>query len=115
MITESLSVSRAAFEERTGWIIKPEGACKGDVCVPLGADLSNADELDLTSLAAQMNLPLVQDEAHGVWALGPDSVGGRTLVSAEAPDFTLPDIDGNPFQLSSLRGKKVLLYAWSPY
>lgn len=115
MITDSLSVSRAAFEDRTGWIIKPEGACKGDVCIPLADDLSGADQLDLRSLAEQMNLPLVADEASGMWALGPDSVGGRTLVSAEAPDFTLPDIDGNPFRLSSLRGKKVLLYAWSPY
>lgn len=28
----------------------------------------------------------------------------------EAPDFTLPDADGEPFTLSSLRGEKVLLY-----
>jgi thioredoxin-dependent peroxiredoxin len=27
-----------------------------------------------------------------------------------APDFTLPDQDGNPVTLSSLRGKKVVLY-----
>ena len=27
-----------------------------------------------------------------------------------APDFTLPDKDGNPVTLSSLRGKKVVLY-----
>jgi len=115
MITDSLTVSRSDFEQRTGWAIKPEGACKGDVCVPLNDDLSGAETLDLTALSSQMNLPLVSDEAHGIWALGPESIGGRTLVSAEAPDFTLPDIDGNPFQLSSLRGKKVLLYAWSPY
>lgn len=115
MITESLTVPRASFEDRTGWSIKPEGACKGDVCIPLSDDLTEAEDLDLAALAQQMNLPLVHDEGHGVWALGPDSVGGRTLVSAEAPDFTLPDIDGNPFRLSSLRGKKVLLYAWSPY
>jgi peroxiredoxin Q/BCP len=27
-----------------------------------------------------------------------------------APDFTLPDADGNPVSLSSLRGKRVILY-----
>ncbi|MCW2914806.1 MAG: alkyl hydroperoxide reductase/Thiol specific antioxidant/Mal allergen [Actinomycetia bacterium] len=27
-----------------------------------------------------------------------------------APDFTLPDADGNPVALSSLRGKRVILY-----
>lgn len=35
MIAETLTVSRADFERRTGWLLKPEGACKGDVCVPL--------------------------------------------------------------------------------
>ncbi len=29
-----------------------------------------------------------------------------------APDFTLPDADGAPVALSSLRGRKVLLYAY---
>jgi peroxiredoxin Q/BCP len=28
----------------------------------------------------------------------------------EAPDFTLPDQDGNPVSLSGLRGKSVVLY-----
>ena len=27
-----------------------------------------------------------------------------------APDFTLPDQNGNPVQLSALRGRKVLIY-----
>lgn len=32
-----------------------------------------------------------------------------------APDFTLPDIDGNPFTLSSLRGKWVVLDFWGSW
>jgi peroxiredoxin Q/BCP len=28
----------------------------------------------------------------------------------EAPDFTLPDADGNPVSLSSLRGQRVIVY-----
>jgi peroxiredoxin Q/BCP len=31
----------------------------------------------------------------------------------EAPDFTLPDQDGNPLTLSDLRGRWVLLW-WYP-
>ena len=31
-------------------------------------------------------------------------------VGTQAPDFTLPDKDGNPVSLSDFRGKKVILY-----
>lgn len=31
-------------------------------------------------------------------------------VGTQAPDFTLPDKDGNPVSLRDFRGKKVVLY-----
>ena len=31
-------------------------------------------------------------------------------IGMKAPDFTLPDKDGNPVTLSSLRGRKVVIY-----
>jgi thioredoxin-dependent peroxiredoxin len=36
--------------------------------------------------------------------------GGRLEPGDEAPDFTLPDADGNPVSLSALRGQKVIVY-----
>ena len=39
----------------------------------------------------------------------------RFLTTAVAPDLELPDFDGNPFRLSSLRGQKVLLVAWASW
>ena len=36
MILDTLDVSREVFAVETGWEIKPEGACKGEICVPLG-------------------------------------------------------------------------------
>ena len=114
MITETLTVSRADFETRTGWQLKPEGACKGDICVPL-AENPQGDTINLATLAPQLNMPLVHDEAHGVWALGPESMGSRVLATVEAPNLTLPTLDGETFELASLRGKKVVLVAWSPY
>jgi hypothetical protein len=60
-------------------------------------------------------MALVHDEQAGLWALGPESLGNRALVSAEAPELVLPDLDGNEFRLSSLRGQKVVLVASAPY
>ena len=45
----------------------------------------------------------------GLWADGPESIGSRALVSAENADFELPDLNGELFRLSSLRGRKVVI------
>jgi thioredoxin-dependent peroxiredoxin len=36
--------------------------------------------------------------------------GVRLAPGDEAPDFTLPDADGNPVSLSKLRGQRVIVY-----
>ncbi|MCP5180646.1 MAG: hypothetical protein H6993_04830 [Pseudomonadales bacterium] len=113
MILESLDIGRSAFEQGTGWQLKPEGACKGEVCIPLPSP--PGDEVHVESLAAAMGLPLVKAGEQALWALGPEHVSGHALTTADAPDLCLPDLNGNPFHLSSLRGRKVLLYAWAPY
>ena len=112
MILESLSVTVTEFERGTGWLIKPEGACKGEVCVPLPSEVDG--RLDVRVLAARLGMPLVEDGAHGLWCLGPEA-GGRALSSAVAPELTLPDIHATEFRLSSLRGRKVLLVAWASW
>jgi hypothetical protein len=109
-----LRASAADFAARTGWVAKPEGLCKGPMCVPLPAPFDGGD-LDLSVVASRLGMPVVHDEANGEWALGPATVGGHALESAEAPDLTLPDVDGNPFSLSSLRGKKVVAFAWASW
>jgi len=114
MISDSLTVARSDFEARTGWQLKPEGACKGPLCVPLD-DEPIGDMVDLAKMAEQLNLPLIEDAAHGLWALGPESIGSRALATVEAPNLTLPTVEGDTFELASLRGKKVVLVAWSPY
>jgi hypothetical protein len=113
MLLKSLQISRSEFEKGTGWQIKSEGACKGDICIPLKD--SPGEQVDINRIAEDMNLPLVAEPEYGIWALGPDSIGGRTLSTAEAPNLTLPDVDGNLFELSSLKGKKIVVYAWAPY
>lgn len=93
MLLRSLTIPRADFEAGTGWQLKPEGACKGDVCIPLPQ--VPGDDVDVTALAAAMGLPLVSAPEHRLWALGTEAIGGRALVTAEAPDLRLPDLDGN--------------------
>jgi hypothetical protein len=108
VILERLDQVPPEFERRTGWAIKAEGACRGDVCVPL------PDRFDVIALANRLNMALVHDEEHGVWALGPESEG-RALQSAELPDFALADRSGRDFALRSLRGTKVFMIAWASW
>ena len=108
MIVDHLDRPPAGLEQRTGWNVKPEGACRGDVCVPL------ASPFDLGDLARRLGMELVHDEQHSLWALGPES-GGRALHSAELPDIVLPDRNGEDFALRSLRGTKVCMIAWASW
>jgi hypothetical protein len=108
VIIDRLDRPPADLEQRTGWEIKPEGACRGEVCVPLPEPFSVAD------LAERVGMPLVHDPGHAVWALGPEA-GGHALRSAELPEITLPDRHGALFSLRSLRGTKVFMIAWASW
>ena len=113
MILKSLTLSKQEFQRGTGWEIKPEGACKGDICIPLMQN--DNDSVSVEQAADAIGLPLVHEPGHGIWSLGPESIGNRALVSAKTAELDLPDLDGNQFSLKSLLGKKVLVYAWAPY
>ena len=113
MILASLRVDSAELERRTGWSIKPQGACKEERCVPLPPN-EGGETVDARVLSDRLGMPLVHDEPTGLWCLGPES-GGRALTSARAPELVLPDLDGVPFDLASLRGTKVLLVAWASW
>jgi hypothetical protein len=117
MIVEAAHVDPDEFTARTGWKLEPQGACKGEVCVPLPADARDSDgRIDVRAIASCLGMPLVRDEMHDLVALGPETaVTGRALTTARAPELVLPDADGNPFRLSSLLGQKVLLVAWASW
>jgi len=115
MLVDSNSVSVADFEAGTGFLLKSEGACKGEVCVPLPEGVVTDGQVKVDAAAEAMGLPLVRDETSGLAALGPEAIGGRALTTAEAPPLVLPDLDGKPFDLATLRGQKIIVYAWAPY
>ena len=115
MLLEQLRVSVGEFEAGSGWSLKPQGACRGEVCVPLPADAVSDGVVDVAVVAQRLGMPLVEDVTAGVWALGPETLSGHALASAEAPELVLPDLDGNELRLSSLRGQKVVIVSWAPY
>jgi hypothetical protein len=116
MILTSLADVRADdFADATGWAPKPQGLCRGEVCVPAPGSLRPDGTVDVEVAAARLGMPMVHDDAHDVWALGSSTATGRALSTAVAPDPTLITRDGSPFRLSNLRGRKVVLVAWSTY
>ncbi len=110
MIVDRLDIGAGEFRDLTGWEIKPEGACKGETCVPLPGQA-----FDLLEVAGLLGMAVVEDEHEQLWALGPETLGGHALTTTDVSDFALPDLDGTMFPLSSLRGQKLLLVAWAPY
>ena len=109
------TVTAARFAEGTGWEPKPEGLCRGELCVPAPGSLRADGTVDVEVAANRLGMPIVRDDEHGVMAIGPATLGGRALPSAAAADPELLARDGSVFRLSSLRGRKVVLVAWSSY
>ena len=115
MLIDTLALAPDELLAATGWEIKPEGACKDDVCVPLtGVDVRDDGTIDAGGFATRMGMPLVGDEGHGIWALGPRA-GGYCLDSAALPPIVLDDFNGTTFDVASLRGRKVFLLAWASW
>jgi hypothetical protein len=111
------------LERSTGWAAKPQGMCRGEVCVPVPPAHRSAwiDEagrrVDFAAFAAHLGHAVARDADRGVWAFGPpaDRDGASGSGPVVAPEFRLPDLDGAMHSLSDYRGKKVLLYCWSSW
>ena len=121
---EDLWLAASDLTASTGWEIKPEGICRDEVCIPVPADKATAllkEEgaatwLNLAEFARFVGQPYAHDDEHSMWYFGaaPEELRSQ-LLSLEAPDFTLPDLDGKQHSLSDHRGKKVLLMLWASW
>jgi hypothetical protein len=115
-----LWLTAADLERVSGWVLKPEGFCKGDVCVPVPParkdEFASGGRFNLAALADLLGQPTVSDPDLRVFCFG-EAASERTrkLRSLEAPDFTLPDLEGRMHSLSDYRGKKVLLVSWASW
>ena len=108
----------AEVQKGLGWELKPEGLCREGLCVPVDdtPGLVNEDGIDLASLARVLRRPLALDVTERAAYLG-ESAAERAaqLATLQAPDFTLPDLDGRPHSLSEHCGGKVLLIAYASW
>jgi len=115
-----LWLGAADLERVSGWTLKPEGFCKGEVCVPVppsrAAEFVSGQSYNLAALAGLLGRPVVADTVNHVWCIGEASgERRRALQSLEAPDFTLPDLAGRMHSLSDYRGKRVFLVSWASW
>ena len=108
----------------TGWSLEPDGVCRDEVCVPIPPGRADAfiqernarQWFNLTEFARLLEQPCAHDPVHNVWSFGPSVDQWKaSLISTPAPDFTLPDLDGNTYSLSSFIGKKVVLALWASW
>jgi hypothetical protein len=100
----------------TGFVLKPEGMCRGDLCVPLPKDAVRDGRVDIAAFWRRIDAPMVADAAGEVFSLGAAAEDrNAALEGLMAPDFTLPDLTGTPHTLSQLRGKKVFLSTWASW
>jgi hypothetical protein len=113
-----VALDAASVQEALGWSLRPEGLCRGSVCVPVRDRTALVSErgIDLAELARVQGRPLALDVAERAAALGtPVSERRAALEGLEAPDFSLPDLAGRRHTLSGFRGKKVLLIAYASW
>ncbi len=119
-LKNGLWLSAGDFTRVSGLEHKPEGFCKGDQCYPIPparkAKFESGGRYNLAALADLIGQPVVADETHQVWCFGEASENRkRALTSLDAPDFSLPDLEGRMHSLSEHRGKKILLVSWASW
>jgi len=119
---DRLRLDAAALEQATGWALKPEGLCRGDVCVPtrmwpeLFADDPDAGLIDLEVFARLVGRLAAIDASEGVAVLGASAdERSAALTSLDAYDFTATTVDDEPVALADFRGRKKLLVAFASW
>jgi hypothetical protein len=100
------------FRQATGWDPKPEGLCRGTVCVP-APGASDGDRIDLVAASAALRRVVVTDDEHGLVAVAgaPMSQG----LTGRLEDVTLPALDGGQLAFGDLLGRKTLVIAWASW
>jgi hypothetical protein len=118
-----LWISTADLARATRFELKPQGVCREQLCFPIPKSRasefvrkdSGATLFNLLAFAQLVEQPVAHDASLSTWYFGLRSDQRQGLASLQAPNFTLPDLNGKPHSLSDFRGKKILLVTWASW
>jgi hypothetical protein len=118
-----LWITAADLKRATRFEVKPQGVCRDELCFPLPKARQQefvhktppVTWFNMTAFAALVHQPVAHDVALSTWYFGLRSDQRQQLSSLQAPDFTLPDLQGKLHRLSDFRGKKILLVTWASW
>lgn len=113
---DALWIQQADLPSINGFELKPQGACREEICIPIPRPMLRGARFNLTAFAERIGQRVVADPAARVWSFGEiPVVRGAFLESRVAPEFSVPDRKGRPVRLSRFRGKKVLVVTWASW
>jgi hypothetical protein len=106
------------------FVLKPEGACLDELCIPIRQDRDSEifvrregqPWVNVSELADRLGQRYAVDYEKRVWSFGEVPATRRSfLEEGIAPDFALPDRQGRTVRLSDFRGKKVMILTWASW
>ena len=119
-----LWVSPEDLTRLTGFVLKPEGACFADICIPIKQD-ADSDKfvtrlgkkwVNVSALATALRQGVAVDRESNTWSFGEiPSANSSSLAKGMAPDFAMKDREGKTVRLSDYRGKKVVILTWASW
>jgi hypothetical protein len=115
---ERVLLDPAALKDALGWEVHDGLLCNDAMCIPLADEgaLVRDGGIDLTAFARALDRPLAVDTEEGAAFLGTSArERSQALAAQQAPDFSLPDLDGRLHTLREHRGTKILLVAWASW
>src|SRR5258708_9072407 len=109
-----LWITNSDLGRATGFVMKRQGVCREELCFPLPKSRkaefvrqeSGADWFSLSAFAQLVHQPFAHDETLATWYFALRSDQRQGLASLRAPNFTLPDMDGQLHSPTAFRCKQ---------
>jgi hypothetical protein len=111
---EALWIEARDLPRLGGFELTADGACRGDLCIPLPAGSIRNSLLNFSAFAAAAGHAVVAEPAERIWSVSGRSTSGA-MTSRLAPDIEVPDRLGRPVHLAGFRGRKALVITWASW